>query len=172
MIVKNPSTTLHFIADMVPRKSAEGYEYVKAIAFEATTGRVCGALLPTASGYTFNGFQTYSATASAKIVVCMKAVASGQKVACAIRGFVKDVEIASTGSIATAYSTFTVGNSLYFTDTGHIVNGATGISADWTQHTTVQSTAASVFAVTLSSGATETVDVFLIGKWTNYCAAT
>ena len=77
-----------------------------------------------------------------------------------------------TGTITTCYSTFTIGHAVYLTDTGHLLNsGATWVDAYWTC-STVESTAASVVGIALSSGDAESVvDLWIVGKPTIYCAA-
>jgi len=178
MIAKNPSfsgstSAVDFVDKIMPRESVDGYIYVKAIAAEITTANMPGALHVSASGWVFDGFQTHAATGTTKVGVCMQSVASGSLVDVAIEGFVPGVHITGTGSTySTAYSTFTVGHVVKITDTGHLLNGgATFIDIHWT-HSTVESTAASYIGVALSSGQTNTVDLWLFGKWTAYCAAT
>lgn len=177
MIVKNPSfagstSQVDFVDKMRPKWSEDGYEYVEAIAIAATTAKMPGALHPSASGWVFDGFQTHAATGTTKVAVCIQAVASGNLVDCAIKGYVAGVNISGTGTVTTAYSTFTRGHVAIITDTGHVLNGgATMVDIDWTR-STVESTAASVFAVACSSGQTATVDLWLLGKWSVYCAAT
>jgi len=182
MIVKNPTTALAFIDRIRPKNSAEGYVFVEAIAMEATTAKMIGALHPSASGWVFDGFQTHSATGTTKPAVCMDAAASGAIVRCAIEGFVEGVYISGTGSTGTtAYSTFTRGHAVWLTDTGHLINfGATWIgpfnawgtcsSADG--GVSSYATYMSIVGVAQSSGATQTVDLWLLGKWTVACGAT
>lgn len=179
MIVKNPSTAFGFINRIIPKQSADGYTYVEAIAIEATTAKMIGALHPSASGWVFDGFQTHSATGTTKPAVCMEAVASGQWVRCAIEGFVEGVGISGGGTVTTAYSTFTRGHAVWLTDTGHLVNYASWV-ADYNVWGTcssaptasTMSTSMSIIGVAQSSGQTATVDLWLLGKWTVACAAT
>ena len=180
MITKNPSTRWTFIDHLTPKQSAEGYVYVDAIAFEATTAKMIGALHPSASGWVFDGFQTHSATGTTKPAVCMDAAASGQWVRCAIEGFVEGVNISGTGAVTTAYSTFTRGHAVMLTDTGHLINlGATWVAVynAWGTCSSAAgasdlATAMSVVGIAQSSGATPTVDLYMLGKWTVSCAAT
>lgn len=172
MIAKNPSSQFHFIDDMIPKWSADGYWYVKAIAYEATTAKMIGALSLSASGYTYNGFQTVLATGTTKPVVCIQAGGSGEIVDCAYMGFVSDVNISGTGTVTTAYSTFTVGNAVKLTDTGHILDRGTSWLEASNSMGTSESTAHSVIGIAMSSGETAVVDLFLLGKAHVYCAAT
>jgi hypothetical protein len=180
MIVKNPTTANSFIDKLIPKVSAEGYTFVEAIAVEATTAKMIGALHPSASGWVFDGFQTHAATGTTKPAVCMDAAASGQWVRCAIEGFVEGVNISGTGTVTTGYSTFTRGHAVYLTGTGHLINsGATWVAiySAWGTATTAGgaselATAFSVVGVAQSSGATATVDLWMLGKWTVACAAT
>jgi len=180
MIVKNPTTALAFIDRIRPKHSAEGYVFVEAIALEVTTAKMIGALHPSASGWVFDGFQTHSATGTTKPAVCMDAAASGAIVRCAIEGFVEGVGISGTGTVTPGYSTFTRGHAVWLTDTGHLINyGATWV-ADYNIWGTcssaptasTMSTSMSIIGVAQSSGATATVDLWLLGKWTVACAAT
>lgn len=172
MIYKSKDRTYEWIDKIAPKQSVEGFIYVDAIAYEATTAKMIGALHPSASGWVFDGFQTHSATGTTKPAVCMEAVASGSYVRCAIEGFVEGVNISGTGTVTTGYSTFTRGHAVYLTDTGHLINsGATWVDI-YNQITTSASTASSVVGIALSSGAEATVDLYLLGKWSIYCAAT
>lgn len=177
MIFKNPSyygSTVYvdFIDRIRPKMSVEGCVYYDAIAYEATTAKMVGALIPTASGWVFNGFQTQTGTGAIKTCVCLESVASGAMVRCAVEGFVEGVNISGTGTVTTGYSTFTRGHAVYLSATAHLINsGATwvGIYNQWT--TAAASTASAVIGVAMSSGVTATVDLYLLGKFHNNMAA-
>jgi hypothetical protein len=149
--------------------NSDGQKVVTAIAGEATTANMPGALHMTDSGYLYYSFASVTATGANKFGVCLSAVASGDNVEVAIAGYVPGCGISGTGTYTTAFSTFVAGDAVELTDTGHLVAYGTTMTAGCWAESTAQADINAIVGVAVSSGQTATVDIVLIER--NYITA-
>ena len=147
-----------------PHWNGEGQKYYSMVALTSAYAKVTMAYVPTDSGM---GCYSMLATGNIRICIPLETVASGEYVDCVVDGIVKDVSCGSSAVVsATAQTTFTKGDFVFYTDTGvYAAGAATWTNACWTHHTTnTETTAASAAGIALSSGETAVFDLWLLEK--------
>ena len=150
----------------VPKINGDGQETYNMVAISSATEKVWMEYVPTDSGM---GCYAVVSTRNARLCVPLETAASGQYVECAISGYIPGVSVGASGKVSTAaFGTFTKGDKVYMSDTGHILphsTPTTWTSPDWmTGSTEAGTTAKSMIGVALSSGAVAVVDLWFVDK--------
>jgi hypothetical protein len=150
----------------VPKWNGDGQLTYNMVALSSAIAKVWMEYVPTDSGM---GCYAVVSTRNARLCVPLEGGASGSYVECAISGYIPDVSAGSSGKVSTAsFGTYTKGDKVWMTDTGHILphsTPTTWTAGDWlTGSTEAGTTAKSMIGVALSSGATTTLDVWFVDK--------
>lgn len=155
-----------------PHWNGDGQKCYSMVALTSAYAKVTMAYVPTDSGM---GCYALGAADYMRICVPLETVASGEYVECVVGGLVKDVSCGSSAVVsATAQTTFTKGDFVFFTDTGvYAAGGATWTNECWTHQSTAAGTTHQAAAgIALSSGETATFDLWLLEKSYSQTAAT
>ena len=154
-----------------PHYNMDGQKYYKMVALTSAVAKVTMQYVPTDSGYgCFAG-----AADLMRLCIPLETVASGEYVDCVVAGRVTGVSVGASGKVsATAMSTFTKGDFVFYTDTGTYAAGlATWTSPGWVDGATAAgSDLQGAAGIALSSGETATFDLFLIEKQQGVLQAT
>ena len=150
----------------VPKINGDGQETYNMVAISSAIAKVPMEYVPTDSGM---GCYAVVSTRNARLCVPLEGGASGTYVECAISGYIPGVSVAASGKVSTAaFSTFTKGDKVYMSDTGHILRHSTPttwVAAEWmTGSTEAGATAKSVIGLAMSSGELKTVDLWWVDK--------
>lgn len=147
------------------RINGDGQTVMSALALVATTAKVPMAITQTDSG---PGILMVASSGTLKIGFPLDAVSSGEYVDVVVGGPCSGMYTfasAGTAANATAHSTFTKGDMVFWTDTGHITQGGATWETTMSHQTTlVGSESGAAMGICLSSGETATLDFFLVEK--------
>ena len=149
------------IGNFVPRLNGNGQKVYRCIAGEQTSAKVLCQMAWSASGPIVEPF---FATAGNKPCFPLEDCASGDVVDCVVAGYIPAVQGGSSGKNTTACSTYTKGSVIIVNATGWLIDYA----ATWTEAYNSLSTAAAItnaaLGITLSSGPTATINLFMVEK--------
>ena len=150
----------------VPKINGDGQETYNMVALSSAVAIVPMEYVPTDSGM---GCYAVVSTRNARLCIPLEGVASGDYVECAISGYITGVSVGSSGKVSTAaFSTFTKGDKVYMSDTGHILvhsTPTTFTAGDWlTGSTEAGTTAKSIIGIAMSSGDTAPFDLWFVDK--------
>ena len=150
----------------VPKINGDGQETYNMVCISSAVAKVPMEYVPTDSGM---GCYAVVSTRNARLCVPLEGGASGSYVECAISGYIPGVSVGASGKVSTAaFSTFTKGDKVYMSATGHILKHSTPTtwtSPDWmTGSTEAGTTQKSIIGIAMSSGETVTVDLWWVDK--------